>query len=235
MSPPEKTESLWQHGHQRTLRDERGHSLIELLIALTIITIISAYAIFSYSSHQKAYKTDDESLRILNYMQEAGQRSLMLRRVMRLEIDYTDNKIRIIDENGSNADFLYREDQLLSMSDVRYAKTTPTSNDVPATLAPVGTVSAPPSPSNYSAAKFVTSTHTLSLNHTVCVLRFQSDGSVMDQSGSVTSATLYLWEPYSTTNQDTVKSNTYVRAITVFGGTGALRFWKYNGTAFVGG
>jgi prepilin-type N-terminal cleavage/methylation domain-containing protein len=234
MIPPEKTESLCQHKCRRTLHDERGHSLIELMIALAIMTIISAYAIFSLTSHKKAFKTDDEALRILNYMQDAGQRSLMLRRVTRLEIDYTDNKIRIIDENGSGTDFLYREESLLTLSDVRYVKTTTTSNGAPATLAPAGTVSAPPAPSNYSAVTFVTSTHTLSLGHIVCVLRFQSDGSVMDQGGSVTSGTLYLWEPFSTTSLNTVKNNTYVRAITVFGGTGAVRFWKYNGTAFVG-
>jgi prepilin-type N-terminal cleavage/methylation domain-containing protein len=234
MIPPEKTESLYQHRCRRSLRDERGHTLIELLIVVSVITIISAYAIFSFNAHKKAFKTDDEALRILNFMQEAGQRSLMLRRVMRLEIDYTDNAIRIIDENGSGTDFIYREEQLLDLSDVRYVKTTTSSNGAPATVSPVGTVSAPPAPSSYSAATFATSTHTLSLGDTVCVLRFQSDGSVLDQGGSVTSATLYLWEPLSTTSLNTVKNNNYVRAITVFGGTGAVRFWKYNGAAFVG-
>ena len=207
------------------MRPESGFSLIELLVVAAIIIILSVYAVIALMPHKNAYKTDDQALQILDFMRDAGQRALTNRRTMRLEIDLTANVIRIIDKTP---DTVVRQMPLESTANVKIATTPASTNKAP------GTVPAPPAPSNYAAAVYTTSTDSVSLNNSVCVLQFGSDGTVKDQSNTITSTTLYLWQPQSSTVTDTPANVQGVRAITVFGGTGAVKFWKYNGTAFVG-
>ncbi len=55
-------------------------------------------------------------------------------------------------------------------------------------------------------------------------IRFTSDGSLIDSSGDVLNGTLYL---AINDKQDTA------RAVTIFGATGLIRSWSWNGTAWV--
>jgi prepilin-type N-terminal cleavage/methylation domain-containing protein len=55
-------------------------------------------------------------------------------------------------------------------------------------------------------------------------IRFTSDGTLIDSSGDVLNGTLYL---AINDQQDTA------RAVTIFGATGLIRSWSWNGTAWV--
>jgi prepilin-type N-terminal cleavage/methylation domain-containing protein len=55
-------------------------------------------------------------------------------------------------------------------------------------------------------------------------IRFTSDGSLLDSSGDVLNGTLFLGIQ---NKKDTA------RAVTIFGATGLIRSWKWNGTAWV--
>jgi Tfp pilus assembly protein FimT len=55
-------------------------------------------------------------------------------------------------------------------------------------------------------------------------IRFTSDGTLIDSSGEVLNGTLYL---AINDKQDTA------RAVTIFGATGLVRSWSWNGTAWV--
>jgi hypothetical protein len=69
--------------------------------------------------------------------------------------------------------------------------------------------------------------------HNVWTARFRRDGSVFNAAGTTpVSANLYIWAPL-TAGSLTPRNNIEVRAITIFGGTGAIRYWKYNGATFV--
>ena len=99
-----------------------GYSLIEILIVLTIILILGSAAAFYLSAHQKLYKTDDQSLLLADILQEARQRSLTQRETMRVEIDITDNAVRLINEKTpatSDDDEVLRELALYFPNDVR--------------------------------------------------------------------------------------------------------------------
>ena len=55
-------------------------------------------------------------------------------------------------------------------------------------------------------------------------IRFTSDGSLIDSSGDVLNGTVFL------AIDDKAAS---ARAVTIFGATGLIRSWKWNGTAWV--
>jgi prepilin-type N-terminal cleavage/methylation domain-containing protein len=207
---------------QRDARSQAGYSLIELLIVISIITIVSAYALFAMAGHKNAYKTDDEALQVIDYINTASQFAITKRRTMRLEIDRTANVIRIIDENtaaqGTADDTVMKQAALLPAFEVRVD------------AAPAGI--AQPNPPNYPVAVYAASTHPLSNGNQVCVARFRLDGSVVDVNNNITSLTLFLWPP-DPNNSNNARLPQAVRAITVFGGTGVVRLWAYNGTTYI--
>ena len=216
---------------QRDARSQAGYSLIELLIVISIITIVSAYALFAMAGHKNAYKTDDEALQVIDYINTASQFAITKRRTMRLEIDRTANVIRIIDERpqggvddnygagtGLADDVMMRQASLLPASEVRVD------------AAPSGINQ--PNPPNYPVATYAASVHPLSTGNQVSVARFRLDGSVVDENNNTISLTLFLWPP-DPTNSNNAKLPQAVRAITVFGGTGVVRLWAYNGTTYI--
>ena len=202
-----------------------GFSLIELLIVLTMIVILSGVAFFYLTSTQRLYKPDDQSLQIVDILQEARQRSLTQRETIRVEIDTTANKVRLIDENSQNLpattndDVLIRQVPLLPNAEVRVNRS------------PDNITYNPPEPLPASTAIYAQSTYPLSVNNQVCTMRFLSGGTVVDAgtnslgAGAVTrGVTLHVWSPKAT------NPNEYdvARAITVIGSTGSIRLWEFN-------
>jgi hypothetical protein len=97
-----------------------------------------------------------------------------------------------------------------------------------------------PIPPDYGNAVFATDTighkrgTTIVIGHNVWAARFKSNGSVVNAAGTPVSANLYVWAPLSPGSPTPLpRSKNEVRAITIFGGTGAVRYWKHNGTAFI--
>jgi prepilin-type N-terminal cleavage/methylation domain-containing protein len=198
-----------------------GFSLIELVVVLAIILIMASVAVFNYVGHQRLFKPDEQSSKIIDILQEARQRSLTQRETMRVEIDLTDNVVRLIDESLATTaadDKKIRETVLVSNTDVKINVRPPDiSLDPPETL-PVPT------------AQFKTSTYLPSAGHTVCTIRFQRNGTVVNEGTSdiganatVTGLTLYVWSP-SKTNASVSEQ---ARAITVIGTTGSIRQWEW--------
>lgn len=193
-----------------SLKRMSGHSLVELLIVLGALAILSAISVPYFFSHGDLYKSEDQALKVLDLFREAGQRALTQRTIVRVELDGnpTPPVLRMIDENGANPDVLIKTIPMYDLSEVRM--------DLP-------TGFTPPNPPNYPNVAFVSGQW---------VARFRTDGSVVTAADLPVSATLYSWPP-SPANMAVPRSNQEVRAITIFGGSGAVRYWKYNGTAFV--
>ena len=166
-----------------------GFSLPELIIALVIIAILTAISIPYIYNYKKLYKSEDQSLKVMDLMREASQLALTRRRTMRLEIDLTDNKILIIDENGAGA------------ADDKETKSIPLESigELRMDIAPTGI--SKPNPPNYSDAVYAADTighkrgtSTIS-GHNVWAARFKSDGSVVKSDGTLVSATIFVWSP----------------------------------------
>lgn len=206
-----------------------GFSLIELLIVLIVMAILTVISVPYFYNYTKLYKSDDQALRVIDLMRETSQLALTRRRTFRFEIDRTDNKIYIIDENNAGA------------SDDTEIKGIPldSSNDLRMDRIPTGITA--PNPPNYTDASYGTDTighkrgGTTITGHTVWAARFQRDGSVVNAAGTPLSANLYVWAPLvpGSTTDHNPKDKKLVRCITLFGGSGAVRYWKHNGTTFV--
>ena len=196
-----------------------GYSVIELLVVLGIIGLLSAFSFAYLYNYTRMYKTEDQAIKVMDLMREAAQTALNRRRTVRFEMDVSNPArpvARIIDENGAAADILMKTIPLEPLKEVRMD------------AAPLGV--ARPNPPNYADAAY---------SGNVWSARFRSDGSVVNAADNPISATLYAWRPVNETSQPFTMSNltpkrlTETRAITVFGGSGAVRYWKHNGTAFV--
>lgn len=200
----------------------RGFSMVELLIVLTVITILLGISLFYISGHQRLYRPDEQSLKIIDIFQEARQRSLTQRETMRVEIDLTDGMVRLIDENlptTADDDRPIRSMVLLPQVDVKIDSRPPDISTNPTEIMPV------------PIAQFKPSIYPPSVSHNVCTFRFMRNGTVVNEgtdpigsNATTTGLTLFLWSP----KKDTPSESEIARAITIIGATGSVRFWEYN-------
>lgn len=211
-------------GLREKRNSERGVSIVEILVALVIIVVLGAISLPYITNYKKYYKSEDQTLKFIDVMREAAQLALTRRRSMRVEIDLTDNVMLIIDEKGTAADTLVKSIPLEPTREVRMDQ------------APTGITK--PNPPNYTDAAFATDSighlvgSTTVTGHNVWMCRFQSDGSVLNAAGNPLNATIYVWPPVSA-GSTTIRNKTEARAITLFGGSGAIRYWKHDGSSFV--
>jgi Tfp pilus assembly protein PilE len=209
---------------QQLRASEAGASVLEIMIVMAIILILSSVAIPYMWNYKKLYKSEDQSLRMMDLMREAAQTALVKRRTIRYEIDLTDNAVLLIDES-QNAP----KGQQLKKIPLELTR------DVRVDAIPTGI--SKPNPPNYADAAFATDNvghmigATTITGHNIWSCRFKSDGSVVNSAGNPISANIYVWPP-QTTGSLTPRNTAEVRAITIFGGTGAVRYWKYTGSAF---
>jgi len=201
---------------------QRGFSLIELLIVITIIFVMMGVSLFLLTGHQRLLKPDEQALKVADILQEARQRALTQRETMRVEIDLTDNTVRLIDEGDPTTyedDKKIREVVLFSPAEVRIDSRPP---DI--TLNPPEMIPAPP-------ANYTVSVYPPSVTHRVCTLRFQRNGTVVDAgtdpigtNSSLVSASIFIWSP----KRDNSNASEIARAITVVGGSGFVRLWEWD-------
>lgn len=202
--------------------NQSGFSLVEVLLVLTLIVFVGGAASFYLSGHQKLYKPDDQTLQIADILQEARQRSLTQRETLRVEIDLTENQVRLIDENGvTTAD----DDEVLKILPLYYP------NEVRIDKRADNIAYNPPEPLPVPTAAFLPSVYPSSTTHQVCTLRFQSNGTVTDGGNNATGdgaivsgVTLHIWQPDSENQNDF----SIARALTVIGSTGAVRLWEFD-------
>jgi len=192
-------------------RDEDGYSVIELLIIAAVVVILTGLSVFTLAPQQRAYRTDDAAGQITNFMRDAYHRALSQRQTMRVQVDRSNMVVTITDEGT-----LPGGDEV----EVRRAKL---SNEISVNQPTVSSalLNPPAAPYNYAVATYTTN---------IWTARFRSDGSVVDTAGNSMSATLFV----SVANMKTTETN-LIRAITVFGPSGSIRVWRYNGASFDAG
>lgn len=213
-----------KNGLRHAEKGKSGFSVIELLVVLAIIAVMSAISLPYIVNYKKAYKSEDQTLVVIDLMREAAQTAIARRRTIRFEIDLTDNAILLIDENNAAADTRIKKIPLEKTKDLRID------------VLPVGI--SKPNPPNYTDITFAADAlghlagSTPVSGHSVWAARFRSDGSVVNAANIPVSVNIYCWPPI-TPGSTTPRNKVEVRAITMFGGSGAIRYWKHNGTTFV--
>jgi Tfp pilus assembly protein FimT len=195
----------------RRAQTAAGFSTIELLIVASLVIALTAISIFMLSPQRRAYRSEDAAAQTANFLRDAYQRALSQRQIFRVQIDRANRLIQIIDENK-----LPQGDEREVRRDVLIDEV----NFDPPVFD--GTTLGPPAaPYNYPTAVYSSNLWTA---------RFRSDGSVVDTNGNLMSATLF----FSPTNSQNIDKR-LVRAVTLFGPSGSVRVWKYDGTNFDAG
>jgi prepilin-type N-terminal cleavage/methylation domain-containing protein len=204
------------------LKDQSGFSLIEILVALSLVSLVGVSASYYFANHKKLYKIDDQTLQITDVLQEARQRSLTQRETMRVEIDLNENRVRLIDENGiTSAD----DDEVLKTLPIYFP------NEVRMDRRPTNIAYDPPEPLPIPSAVFTPSVYPSSATHQVATLRFMSNGTVTNGGNNatgdgaiVTGFSIYVWQPSPENPNESIQA----RSLTVIGSTGAIRLWEFD-------
>lgn len=203
---------------------QRGFSLVELLIVVLVMMIMLAIGFSFISNYRQLYKPNEQVTQIADILREARQRALTQRRTMRVEINLINRSVRLIDENTNSTtwqdDFEIRKFFLPPEEEVKVAVLIPDISVAPGEVTTTIPLNGCP-----------LSVYPSSSNQNVCTFRFMSNGSVTDQgtdaigsNASILSATLYVWSPKKTNPNQSEQAY----AITVVGGSGFVRMWKYN-------
>ena len=172
--------------------------------------VLSAMSLPYFYNYGRMFKSEDQAIKVMDLMRESAQLALNRRRTVSFQLDVSNPArplARIIDLNGVGPDILIKTIPLEPSNENRL--------DVPAGITR-------PTPPNYPNATFASG---------VWTANFTSDGSVVNNAGIPISATLYSYPPNN--NTTTPRRRTEVRAITIFGGSGAVRYWKHDGTTFL--
>ena len=202
-------------------RSEAGFSIVEILVVVVILFILTSISVFYLFAYQRTYKPDDQAMQIVDLLQEARQRSLTQRKVMRVEINRDTNMVTLIDERdaGTTDDIVIRKVPLMNPNDVKVGFLPPQISTVPEESVPVPTIS------------FTPSTYPTSVGQSVATLCFRPFGgesgaaAVVDSAGlNPLSVTIPIWAP----TQDNPNRYEIARAITVIAATGSVRLWAYD-------
>ncbi len=193
-----------------------GFSIIELLVIMTVLTVLSAIAITSFSSAKK-YAADDQAMLITDFLDEARQSALNQRRTFRVEINRTKKKITLINENDG-----------ASSSDDKIIKSVPLKTLVTVGEVPNNVLSAPTATSPIPVLDYVQSNYPPSSGDEKITLRFARSGRVLDTGTDNTGtgslmrgATIYV---FSTKDKTTAPE--IIRAVTVLQSTGDTSILK---------
>lgn len=192
-----------------------GYTLVEIIVALALVAVMTAISFPYLFGSTRKYATEDQAIKVMDLMREAGQLALTRRRTILFEINgtVTDRPVvRLVDDA---TDEVLKTVPLEPLSRVRMD------------VAPVG-LSAP-NPPNYPVAVYAGN---------VWAVGFTSRGTVVNAGGLPVSATLYSWRPimepatpFNPSNLTPARREE-VRAVTIFGGSGAVRYWKFTGTGW---
>ena len=190
------TKFIWSH--RLTRNRDAGFTMIETLITMGVMTAVGSMAAFQIGQTQPAMKSD------------GAMRALVAQLNTARELSITQHRYVQVNFVGTGEVQVVRQD--------RPAGTTTVSTATFEGDAQFGTVpglpDTPEALGNGSAVSFGSST----------VVRFSSDGTLVDQAGKLVSGTVFL-------NVANVKGSG--RAVTVLGATGRIRAYRWDGSKWV--
>lgn len=212
--------------------NERGFSLIELLVVMVVIAIGAALAIPLLTSHRRLHTVEEHALQISDLLQEARQRALTQRETMRVEFNTVDNAVHLIDENnGLSATNPNGTNNAANHVLVRSIQLPATGVNVGTRPVNINPTNLPATSSPIPALTYRPSSHPSSNGQSCAVLRFTRNGTVFNDgvdaigtNSTMTGATIYVWKP-SNTNPN---NSDLARGITVLGPTGAMLKWDFD-------
>jgi hypothetical protein len=207
-----------------------GFSFFEVLIVLLLLTILTTLSIITLAPHRRMVKTDDAANGVYALMRQARIQSITRLQFYAVVINQNDTDT-VVPLNNSNKSikFLSRSVNLVDMGsitkqddeEIALTKRLPIDVTVNASTGLPNPTALPIPEQNFPVHNFQTGNPPGTF-----VNYFDPSGRAVnkaDGSGVQEYRTFY----FSSYDINTIKSSTLMRAITLYGATGGLRFWRY--------
>lgn len=191
-----------------------GFSAVELLIVVSVIVIIAAFALPQVISARRSLRFNGLSREIITQLRLTRQLAMSRRHVMRFRYDNSNERIDIIDnqERGTLTNPIANDPS----NDVIVKTTALASAGVPASDIVYGRPSGAP-------AALPDGVSMTALSGGQVEIIFQPDGSVLDASGNPANAALFLY--------DSQAPAATAIAVSVLGAGGRVKTWRYSPNA----
>jgi prepilin-type N-terminal cleavage/methylation domain-containing protein len=185
-------------------RGQAGFSLIEIMIVTSVMAIVTGIAVVTISTSRSGLKGDGAMRTVFSTMNAARERAITQRRNMRLT--FTSNSIQIVREEVPGP-------TLTTLSSVPFEggvtlQLVSGLGDTPEAFG-----SATGSGLNLAGVAFATATE----------VKFAPDGTLVDQNGIALNGTVFL---------GLANEKLSGRAVTIFGSTGRVRAYRWDGAAW---
>jgi len=188
---------------------QAGFSLIETMLVVGIMGVITSIAVIQVGSTRQALKGDGAMRVVLSQLNQAKQLAITQRRNMRVTF------------TGSNSVQIIREEvpgpTLTTLSSV------PFEGGLQLTRITSPNIGEPPAPELPSPAPTPPSTAGVAFGNGTTEMKFSPEGVFVDQNGLTLNGTVFV----ALAGQ--VMS---ARAITVFGSTGRIRAFRWDGSSW---
>jgi len=197
---------------RKVLSSQAGYSLVELMIVTGILAVVTGMAVIQIGSTREGLNGDGAMRVVVSQMNQAKQLAITQRRNMVVTFA-NDNSVQIIREEVPGP-------------------ATTTLSSVPfeggLTMLKINALGDPPAPELPAPAgsallPSVTASTAVRFGATTTAARFSPEGTFIDQDGNALNGTLFV----ALTNQ--VMS---ARAITIFGSTGRIRAFRWDGSSW---
>lgn len=206
-----------QHNNsaRHSQRGEQGLSLLEIVVALAIIAIISAFAIPQLAGTRRAMRAAGLPRELTSQLRYARQLAISGRRAMTFQLDVDEHSVSIIQhEDGLSGTAV--------LNDVNYPETT--GHEVVREV-PMGAWGAAADSITYGKPPAATSinlddsTQLAPVVNNKVNITFQSDGSVLNANGTFGNLALFLYDSYD--------ENHTASAVSILGASGRVKIWRY--------
>ena len=210
-----------------TREKEAGHSVVETMMVLTIAAILTSVAVPQMISARRLLRASSMAREIATQLRFARQQAMTQRQAFTFQYDNSTKTVKIFDHNNTNnanAGCNLSGVQVLSTSGYPNTACTTIVTTVPVatgTFASELTYGIPSGISNTTLDDG--NTLTALSGSGVVNITFQPDGTVIDNTGSFTTATLFFYN-----NQ--VPTQT-ASAISILGSAGRIKIWRYSTSA----
>lgn len=191
------------------LLNQRGYTLIETMLVVGIAGVITGIAVLQVGASKQALSGDGAMRVVVSQMNQAKQLAITQRRNMRVTFT-NNNSIQIVREEVPGP-------TLTMISSV------PFEGGLQFVRVTSPNIGEPPAPELPSPAPTPPSTGAIAFGATTTEMKFSPEGVFVDQVGAPLNGTLFV---------ALASKAMSARAITIFGSTGRVRAFRWDGSAW---
>jgi Tfp pilus assembly protein FimT len=210
-----------------TREKQAGRSIVETMMVITIAGILISVAVPQMISARRLLRTSSMAREMATQMRFARQQSMTQRQAFTFQYDNSTKTVKIFDHNNANnasAGCNMTGVQVLAASGYPNTVCTTLVSTIPLATGTFASELTYGIPSGISNTTLDDGNTLTALSGTGLVnITFQPDGTVVDNTGAFTTATLFFYN-----NQ--VPTQT-ASAISVLGAAGRVKVWRYSTSA----